>query len=328
MAAPGEKETMLDPFLFEALQNPRHRLTILRMELEVQRFLQDPDQQQFEFQHYPTSYLRLAAHRVAQHYGLVTMVTDSGSDGPGNRILVRKTAETRYPLVRLSEIPVKQPENGKSEVLKIVIKPRPNKGSGGEGTGMGMQRNIMRSVEERKEEYDKARARIFNRPSSSDSEDSSSSRASLDGKHTFLRGNEGEVARNLSVDIEKNLTIGESGGTSRVAIIRDREKDRFDPDYDRSYGRYVRVLPPGQNFTPMPIQLPFHEGLFPQIPMAQATLNYSHPLNPPVRNNTAIQTQWPNAAMMYAHSYEQFRQASFQGMFFQQPLSFEYLQNR
>ncbi|XP_010543916.1 PREDICTED: cysteine proteinase inhibitor 7 [Tarenaya hassleriana] len=84
---------------------------VLRMELEVQRFLQDPDQQQFEFQHYPTSYLRLAAHRVAQHYGLVTMVTDSGSDGPGNRILVRKTAETRYPLVRLSEIPVKQPEN-------------------------------------------------------------------------------------------------------------------------------------------------------------------------------------------------------------------------
>ncbi|KAF9625529.1 hypothetical protein IFM89_023840 [Coptis chinensis] len=45
----------------------------LRMELDIQSFMQNHDQQQFEFQHFPTSYLRLAAHRVAQHYGLQSM---------------------------------------------------------------------------------------------------------------------------------------------------------------------------------------------------------------------------------------------------------------
>ncbi|KAK8594103.1 hypothetical protein V6N13_125913 [Hibiscus sabdariffa] len=61
-AAVSVKESAVDPFLVEALQNPRHRLTILRMELDIQKFLQHSDQQQFEFQHFPTSYLRLAAH--------------------------------------------------------------------------------------------------------------------------------------------------------------------------------------------------------------------------------------------------------------------------
>ena len=112
------KESMVDPFLVEALQNPRHRLTILRMELDIQRFLNNADQQHFEFPHFPSSYLRLAAHRVAQHYGMQTMVQDTGLDGQGSKILVRKLAKSKYPVVRLSEIPAKQLENDKSEHKK------------------------------------------------------------------------------------------------------------------------------------------------------------------------------------------------------------------
>ncbi|KAL4393294.1 hypothetical protein AHAS_Ahas02G0037600 [Arachis hypogaea] len=37
--------------------------------------------------------------------------------------------------------------------------------------------------------------------------------------------------------------------------------------------------------------------------------------------------QWPSAAMMNAHSYDQFRHAVFQASFGQQPLSFDYSQN-
>nr|WDY61366.1 R3H domain-containing protein [Nitraria sibirica] len=159
----NEKELMVDPFLVEALQNPRHRLTILRMELDIQRFCENPNQQLFEFQHLPTSYLRLAAHRVAQHYGLVTMVQESGLEGLGSRILARKTVESKYPAVRLSEIPAKQSEeNDKLEKIKIAIRPRPNNGSI-HGSFEGVKQNTVRSVEERKEEYDKARARIFSR---------------------------------------------------------------------------------------------------------------------------------------------------------------------
>ncbi|CAL5417128.1 unnamed protein product [Camellia sinensis] len=65
------------------------------MELDIQKFLHNSEQHQFEFQHFPTSYLRLAAHRVAQHYGLQTMVQDNVLDGLGTRIVVKKLAESR-----------------------------------------------------------------------------------------------------------------------------------------------------------------------------------------------------------------------------------------
>ena len=35
---------------------------------------------------------------------------------------------------------------------------------------------------------------------------------------------------------------GRSKTTNRVAIFRDREVDRKDPDYDRSYDRYIFIL--------------------------------------------------------------------------------------
>ncbi|KAK2996650.1 hypothetical protein RJ639_026442, partial [Escallonia herrerae] len=244
----GPAAATVDPFLVEALQNPRHRLTsecsisfdlnsvvpdssVLRMELDIQKFLQSSDHQQFEFQHFPTSYLRLAAHRVAQHYGLQTMVQDNFLDGQGTKIVVRKMAESRIPDVCLSDIPVKQSENDKHEQIKIVIKPRPNNGSSNGNSEL--KRSSARTVEERKEEYDRARARIFSSPSSPGTEDTSS-RAPSDGKNLSFSRDENEGLRNSMMDLEHQLS-SRDGGSSRIAILRDREKDRFDPDYDRSY---------------------------------------------------------------------------------------------
>ncbi|CAH8391309.1 unnamed protein product [Eruca vesicaria subsp. sativa] len=307
-AAMSEKEAMVDPFLVEALQNPRHRLTILRMELDIQKFFQSPEQQQYEFPPYPTSYLRLAAHRVAHHYGLFTTALDGGAlDGSENRILVSKTVESRYPFVCLSEIPVKQPEvNGRRpQGFKLAIKARPDRGSGGVGGGSGVEKNLLRSVEERKEEYEKARARIFNSPNSSDSEDSSTRVAPTPPPPVQTRHNNSRLpTRNETVnfvDVERDGVVRESGRTSRVAIIRDREKDRYDPDYDRN--RYVRVTPPVQNFNLMPVQLPFHDGVFPQMPRTQANLNYVHPLNPAMSSSNAPSyTEWPSATRTYAQT--------------------------
>lgn len=333
-----DKESMVDPFLVEALQNPRHRLTILRMELDIQKFLQSPDQQQLEFQHFPTSYLRLAAHRVAQHYCLQTLVQDNIVDGMGNRIIVRKTSDSRNPFVCLSEIPAKQSENNKSDKVKIAIRPRPNKNSINEANETGLKRNHLRTMEERKEEYDRARARIFSSPSSSDSDDILP-QAPTDGKNLCLSREETEIL--INDPMRDGFT------SSRVAIFRDREKDRTDPDYDRSYGRYVRNLPVNQSFGLAPfnvqkIQLPYvqYDAGFPQLgPMqrTQAPLNYS-PSSTAVMspfcamgvNQTsrdAAYMQWPSPAMMYAHSYEQFSNAVFQAPFCQQPLSFDYSQH-
>ncbi|KAF5737621.1 R3H domain-containing protein 2-like isoform X1 [Tripterygium wilfordii] len=341
----NEKESMVDPFLVEALMNSRHRLTILRMELDIQKFLQSSDQDQFEFQHFPTSYLRLAAHRVAQHYGLLTMVHDNALDGSGNRILVRRTAESRYPTVCLSEVPAKLSDGDKRENVKIVIRPRPNKGFVNEGSENGIKRSPPRSVEERKEDYDRARARIFSGPSSPKTGDSSS-QSTMVMKSTCVSRDENEGFRNSLVDPEKVGSVRDGGSSSRVAILRDREKERTDPDYDRSYERYVRSLPTNQAFSLAPfnvqeIQLPFLQydaGYLQLYQMrTQAPLGYGLPASPAMNPFSATgsnQTsgdpayiQWPSAAMMYAHSFEPLRQTVFQAPFCQQPLSFDYPQN-
>lgn len=208
------------------------------MELDIQRFLQSPDQQQFEFQHFPTSYLRLAAHRVANHYGLITSVRDGGADVNGSRIIVTKSTESRFPAVRLSEIPAKQSETGKFEHMKIAIKPRPSNGSGMEADELEKKGGLPKSVEERKEDYDRARARIFNGLANLDCNDSSSKTNPWRVNCSPSR-DENPVLKNGNIEADKNYIPRDSIPASRIAIIRDREKDRYDPDYDRSYDRYV-----------------------------------------------------------------------------------------
>lgn len=332
----------VDPFLVEALQNPCHRLTILRMELDVQKFLKNSDQQQFEFQHFPTSYLRLAAHRVAQHYGLQTMVQDNNVlDGLGTTIVVKKLADSRYPATCLSEIPVKQLENDKHEPIKIFMRPRPSKILSEQASGEGIKGNSARTVEERKEEYDRARARIFSGSSLPLSE-GFMLQVPLGTKNTCLSGDENGGCKNSMIDTEKTPSFRDSGTSSQVAVFRDKEKDRTDPDYDRSYTRYAKTmnyesfkLAPFdmQNFQ-APVQ--YCNG-FPQLgqmPRTQASISYRTPVMRPFSvaglNQTsgdAVYMQWPTSTMMYAQSYDQFMHAVFQAPYWQQTLSFDYSQN-
>lgn len=200
------------------------------MELDIQKFMQNSDQYQFEFQHLPTSYLRCAAHRVAQHYGLQTMALDNLIDGLGSRIIARKTPDSKFPAVCLSEVPAKQPEKEITEQVKIAIRPRPSEAYPNDAVELGIKRCTTRTVEERKEEYDKARARIFSSSSSPEVERSSSL---ADGRSMCSDKDEQEQHWTS----EENEKTNTKDGTTRVAIFRDREKDRSDPDYDRSYGR-------------------------------------------------------------------------------------------
>nr|XP_043632581.1 uncharacterized protein LOC122603825 [Erigeron canadensis] len=265
----------VDQFLREALQNPRERLSVLRMEQDVEKFIRDPLQQQMEFQQLPTSYLRLAAHRVAQHYSLQSMVLLDNTlpDGSGSRIIVRKTSDCRIPLIRLADIPVNLPtEDGlSSSVAKVAIKQRPNKRSQNSGgaNSNSTKNNSLKSVEERKEEYNRARARIFSSTSSSSGgkqeneprmqevfqqhsplvtskieevsvPDVSTGRVSVDSS--------AGSSRSGRVRTEKEPIV-RSRSNSRVAIFRDREVERKDPDYDRSYDRYAQRFDPGFGFN-------------------------------------------------------------------------------
>ena len=209
------------------------------MELDIQRFMCNSDQHQFEFQHFPTSYLRCAAHRVAQHYGLQTVALDYTVDGLGGRIIARKTPDSKFPAICLSDIPTKQqPENNKTEKLKIAIRPRHNKASMIDSVQLGAKRNTMRTVEEREEEYDKARARIFSGSFKPEVGPLSSSVA--DDKSSIFSSTGEQASQRIVID--NNEKISMKDGASRVAIFRDREKDMTDPDYDRSYNRYEAIL--------------------------------------------------------------------------------------
>lgn len=301
-SAPGGGEdafddviNQVDQFLREALQNPRERLSILRMEQDVEKFIRDPAQQQFEFPQLPTSYLRLAAHRVAQHYSLQSMVLLDNSlpDGSGSRIIVRKTAECQLPQIRLADIPVNLPSE-ESGVVKVAIKQRPQKRSQNvnNANSNSLKTGNSKSVEERKEEYNKARARIFN---SSISISNSSAMIgkpenevrpqdnSLHGIMGIPRMEEKSVlgitevnpgglidsstssSRSARSRTEKE-SIGRNKPNNRVAIFRDREVDRKDPDYDRSYDRYMQRFDPGFGFNGGPYTMP---------PMYTPALNYN-----------------------------------------------------
>ncbi|KAL2555638.1 Single-stranded nucleic acid binding R3H protein [Forsythia ovata] len=262
----------VDQFLREALQNPRERLSVLRMEQDVEKFIRDPTRDQMEFQQLPTSYLRLAAHRVAQHYSLQSMVLlDNLPDGSGSRIIVRKTSNIRLPSIRLADIPVNLPtEDG---VVKVAIKQRPQKGSQSLSSNSHSSKSSgSKSVEERKEEYNRARARIFssnsstgnpswkqeNDPRTKDSFQQGSSRISNSEERFFPGGGSDPIRRSLSdcstVSSRSPVSrteepVGRFKTNNRVAIFRDREIDRADPDYDRSYDRYMQRFDPGFGYN-------------------------------------------------------------------------------
>lgn len=231
----------------------------------MEKFIRDPTRQQMEFQQLPTSYLRLAAHRVAQHYSLQSMVLldNSVPDGTASKIIVRKTSECRLPMIRLADIPVNLPTEN-SGVVKVAIKQRPQKRSQGANSGNSHSKNnSSKSVEERKEEYNRARARIFNSATSSGGPAISESVPRVQDRFHHGHGsigisrieessaplvtdtnagrsliNSAGSSRSSSSGIEKE-PVGRFKSNNRVAIFRDREVERKDPDFDRSYDRYA-----------------------------------------------------------------------------------------
>ncbi|KAM7467817.1 hypothetical protein LguiB_015379 [Lonicera macranthoides] len=324
----------VDQFLREALQNPRERLSaqgdgskcggecvreklflelrtvsawrcvpVLRMEQDVEKFIQDPTQQQMEFHQLPTSYLRLAAHRVAQHYSLQSMVlldNNNLPDSSASRIIVRKTSESRLPLIRLAEIPVSLPteDNGVS-VVKVAIKQRPQKWSQVvNGANSHSKSNSSKSVEERKEEYNRARARIFNSSSTFSGgagagastkpeneprvqdryqhvsagvpkieENSAPGGSDVNsGRGLIDSSSAGSSSRSSSSRAEKEPVGRFKTNNNRVAIFRDREVERKDPDFDRSYDRYAQRFDPGFGFN---------GGTYTIQPMYAPVLNYN-----------------------------------------------------
>ncbi|CAI5513308.1 unnamed protein product [Closterium sp. Naga37s-1] len=301
--------------------HPESQPQVLRMEQDVERFIRNPSLQVMEFQPMASSYHRAAAHRVAQHYSLQTSAADSvtPSGGECTVVIARKIGELRPPPVRLVDLPL-GPTSGSGSGgaagagavngvgagaeaapgpggFKLAIRRRPSGGRGGaagdgEG-GMGGSSadgadgaGVIRSVEERKEMYNRARARIFNtaQVDAVDSEESTGSAEGAGGKGEVGgkqeegkaggkagaeaggktgakagaeaggkgsgkgKGSGGGSGGEEKVGADKQgLTKSSSGGRKarNVAILRDREKEKQDPDYQRGYDRFSQRFDPG-----------------------------------------------------------------------------------
>ncbi|KAF9611721.1 hypothetical protein IFM89_034904 [Coptis chinensis] len=218
----GVSNNQVDEFLREALQNPRERLSILRIEQDVVKFISNPSQQQLEFQQLPTSYLRLAAHRVAQHYQLESL-----------------------------DIPLSLPHGDNNGSVKVAIKQRPGKCSeSANNASRSSKWNHAKSVEERKEEYNRARARIFSSENGTKGDNVKvlqpcslrskgvDERFIVQGPESPSKGYDSSTGRCRT----EHDPAGRYKTNNKVAIFRDRDVDRKDPDYDRSYNRYTLLL--------------------------------------------------------------------------------------
>jgi hypothetical protein len=136
--------------------------------------------------------------------------------------------------------------------VKLAIKPR-NSGHHSNGESRQRQTGPLKSVEERNEEYQKARARIFNQEKEAAAQNGGVMRGAMGSPRGGMVGFGPEIGGRNVPPVQSPMEGGFSGdGSGRggggrgngeggngkrgkgPAIFRDREKEKRDPDFDRS----------------------------------------------------------------------------------------------
>uniref|UniRef100_A0A8C2QXV9 cAMP-regulated phosphoprotein 21 n=1 Tax=Capra hircus TaxID=9925 RepID=A0A8C2QXV9_CAPHI len=148
----------LHEFLINTLKNnSRDRMILLKMEQEIIDFIGDNNNHYKKFPQM-SSYQRMLVHRVAAYFGL-----DHNVDQTGKSVIINKTSNTRIPEQRFCEH--LKDEKGEESQKRFILK-RDNSSIDKEDT----QQNRMhpfrddrrsKSIEEREEEYQRVRERIF-----------------------------------------------------------------------------------------------------------------------------------------------------------------------
>ncbi|XP_010563436.1 PREDICTED: R3H domain-containing protein 2 isoform X2 [Haliaeetus leucocephalus] len=144
----------LHEFLVNTLKkNPRDRMMLLKLEQEILEFISDNNNQ---FKKFPqmTSYHRMLLHRVAAYFGM-----DHNVDQTGKAVIINKTSNTRIPEQRFSEH-IKDEKN--AEFPQRFILKRDDTSMDRDDNQDGRR---SKSIEEREEEYQRVRERIFARES-------------------------------------------------------------------------------------------------------------------------------------------------------------------
>ncbi|XP_034096488.1 LOW QUALITY PROTEIN: R3H domain-containing protein 1-like [Gymnodraco acuticeps] len=146
----------LHEFLVNTLKgNPRDRIMLLKLEQDILDFISNSESQKRKFPPM-TSYHRMLLHRVAAYFGM-----DHNVDPSGKSVVINKTTNTRIPDQKFSEH-IK--DDRADDFQKRYILKRDNSSFDREDSTIRMRLKAdkrSKSMEEREEEYQRARERIF-----------------------------------------------------------------------------------------------------------------------------------------------------------------------
>ncbi|KAM9385525.1 cAMP-regulated phosphoprotein 21 [Pholidichthys leucotaenia] len=145
----------LHQFIVDTLNsNPRDRLMLLKLEQEMTDFITSSS----PFKKFPhmSSYHRMLVHRVAAYFGM-----EHNVDQTGKSVIINRTCSTRIPEQRFLD---KVHKNKTEEIQQWRIILKRENGSDSQNRTHSLWDKQSKSVEERKEEYQKARDRIFKEP--------------------------------------------------------------------------------------------------------------------------------------------------------------------
>ncbi|KAM3935067.1 R3H domain-containing protein 2 isoform 3-T3 [Leptodactylus fuscus] len=147
-------------FLVNTLKNnPRDRMMLLKLEQEILEFINDNSNQ---FKKFPqmTSYHRMLLHRAAAYFGM-----DHNVDQTGKAVIINKTSNTRIPEQRFSEH-IKDEKNCEFQQRFILKRDDASMDRDDNQIRVPLQDGRRsKSIEEREEEYQRVRERIFARES-------------------------------------------------------------------------------------------------------------------------------------------------------------------
>ncbi|KAM9340436.1 cAMP-regulated phosphoprotein 21 isoform 2-T2 [Symphorus nematophorus] len=146
----------LHQFIVDTLNsNPRDRMMLLKLEHDMIDFITSNS----PFKKFPhmSSYHRMLVHRVAAYFGM-----EHNVDQTGKSVIINRTSSTRIPDKRFED----EVHKDKTEEIhrwKIILK-RDNS-SDDQTRHHPLREKQSKSMEEREEEYQRARDRIFNQES-------------------------------------------------------------------------------------------------------------------------------------------------------------------
>ncbi|XP_073519433.1 R3H domain-containing protein 2 isoform X5 [Phyllobates terribilis] len=147
-------------FLVNTLKNnPRDRMMLLKLEQEILEFINDNSNQ---FKKFPqmTSYHRMLLHRAAAYFGM-----DHNVDQTGKAVIINKTSNTRIPEQRFSEH-IKDEKSCEFQQRFILKRDDASMDRDDNQIRVPLQDGRRsKSIEEREEEYQRVRERIFARES-------------------------------------------------------------------------------------------------------------------------------------------------------------------